>query len=116
MRRAVVFMVVGALLLALTAGVATARTFICDEKPCFGTNKQDMIGERNGNGVSDDIRARSGDDTVNARRFGNDRDEVHGGKGDDRITTDDGDGRDFIDGGPGKDTCIKDPGDKRRDC
>lgn len=115
MRRAVVFMVVGALLLALTAGVATARTFICDSDPCFGTKKQDMIGERNGS-VSDDIRARGEDDIVNARRFGNDADEVFGGQGDDRITTDDGDGQDFIDGGPGKDICIKDAGDRRRDC
>lgn len=116
MRRSVVFMVVGALLLTMVAGVASAATFVCDSDPCFGTNNDDMIGERDKQGASDDIRARDGDDQINARRAGNDRDVLRGQDGRDTLIADDGDSRDTLDGGPGRDSCRGDRGDTFRSC
>ena len=98
-------------MLAMVAGVAVAKSFVCDTLPCFGTKKKDQIGERNGS-VRDRIYARAGDDTVNASRTGNDADVVFGGKGDDKINVQDGDGRDRACGGPGIDTISLDSGDK----
>ena len=112
MKRIALVVLAGALLLATVAGVAVAKTFVCDTIPCYGTKKKDMIGERNGS-VHDRIYARAGDDTVIASRAGNDEDVVFGGKGDDKINVQDGDGRDRACGGPGNhDTIILDSGDK----
>jgi Putative transposase of IS4/5 family (DUF4096) len=63
--------------------------------------------ERSGT-KQDDIRAKDGDDTVNARRAGNDADTVHGQTGNDTIKTNDGDTRDQVDCGQGTDTAIID--------
>lgn len=115
MKRIALVMLVGALLLAMIGGVAGAATFICTDKPCYGTNNNDQIGERDGS-VSDEIHARAGGDTVNAKRFGNDTDKVYGQDGADKINTDDGDGKDLANGGPGNDTCITDPGDVKQSC
>ena len=120
MKRIALAMLVGALLLALIGGVAGAvtvqDTFICTTKPCYGTNHNDQIGERDGKGVSDEIHARAGGDTVNARRFGEDTDKVYGQDGGDKINTDDGDGKDLANGGHGKDICNVDKGDTRKSC
>ena len=70
MKRITLGMLVGALLLVMVAGVASAATFVCDSNPCFGTNNDDMIGEQDERGASDDIRARDGADQINARRAG----------------------------------------------
>jgi Ca2+-binding RTX toxin-like protein len=119
-KRMALVMLVGALFLALIGGVAGAvtveDTFICTTKPCYGTNNNDQIGERDGNGVSDEIYGKKGGDTINARRFGNDTDKVYGQDGADKINTDDGDGKDLANGGSGHDTCIVDNGDTRKSC
>jgi Ca2+-binding RTX toxin-like protein len=110
-KRIALVVLAGALLLATVAGVAVAKTFVCDTIPCYGTKKKDQIGERNGS-VRDRIYARAGDDTINASRAENDEDVVFGGKGDDKINVQDGDGRDRACGGPGIDTILLDSGDK----
>jgi len=100
----------------MVAGVASAATFVCDSNPCFGTNNDDMIGEQDERGASDDIRARDGADQINARRAGDDRDVLRGQDGRDDLVADDGDGRDTLDGGPGRDSCRGDRGDTFRSC
>jgi hypothetical protein len=106
-KRVAMVMAIAALLVALVAGVAVAKTFVCDSVPCAGTEKSDQIGERKGQ-VHDDIRAKGGDDTINVRRYGNDFDEVNAGSGNDTIYADDGDTRDVIQCGDGTDTAYID--------
>ncbi len=112
MRRAVLLMVVGTLLLTMVAGVASAKTFVCTTVPCEGTNNADQIGERNGS-VRDIIKGKGGNDVINASRSGNDEDRLFGGSGNDRLNADDGDARDILDCGEGNDdTAIADAGDR----
>jgi hypothetical protein len=106
-KRVAMVMAIAALLVALFAGVAVAKTFVCDSSPCGGTENSDQIGERKGS-VHDDIRAKGGDDTINVRRYGNDTDEVNAGAGDDTIAANDGDTRDVIKCGEGDDTAYID--------
>jgi hypothetical protein len=113
-RRISVFMVAGALLLVLVAGVAMARTFQCGKfaYPCTGTNQDDVISERQGNSVRDDISALAGDDVVRAQLYGRDNDIVNGDQDNDLIRANDNDDRDAIDCGEGnRDVAIVDEGD-----
>ena len=80
----------------------------CTSKPCYGTNQADIILERVGNGLNDEIRARAGGDTVRANNYKNDRDLVYGGDGGDTLRVDDGDSKDEVRGQGGSDTCIVD--------
>jgi hypothetical protein len=94
MRKIVLVAVMGALLVFLTAGAASAATNIqCFGGLCFGTNGSDRIFESPG---FDDIFAGKGRDQVNAGIFGGDVDRVNGGQGVDRINTADNDGLDTI--------------------
>ncbi len=105
-------MAVMALLVTGVAGVASAKSFVCSTVPCYGTQNNDQIGERNGS-VRDIIYAKGGNDVVNARRAGNDEDRIFGQSGNDKINTDDGDGRDVINCGTGNfDEAIIDAGDR----
>ena len=119
MKRISLVMLVGALLLALIGGVAGAvtveDTFVCDTIPCFGTNNNDKLGERDGQ-VSDEIYGKDGRDRINAGRSGNDTDKIYGQDGADRLVTADNDGKDLASGGSGHDTCIVDKGDTKRSC
>jgi hypothetical protein len=113
-RRISVFMVAGALLLVLVAGVAMARTFQCGkfEYPCEGTNQDDVITERQGNSVRDDISSLAGRDIIRAQVFRNDNDILNSDQDNDRVRADDGDSRDAIDCGEGEnDVAIVDEGD-----
>ena len=95
--------------LVLLSGVALARSFQCTNPDCFGTNNNDQIRERQGNGKQDDIHARGGNDRVNASLWGNDTDVTRGEKGSDRLITTDGDTRDFLICGSGNnDTAVLD--------
>ncbi len=115
MRRTVLVMVVGALLLSLTPAVALAADITCgtksDRSPdpviCQGTDNNDMIREREGT-KQDDIRARGGNDTIKANRSGNDADTINAGSGDDKVFTNDGDTRDDINCGSGTDEATID--------
>ena len=109
MRRASVFLVAVALLLALSAGVALAKNFIGTSGPnvIVGTNRADFI---DGKGGNDQLFGRDGRDTI-LGRDGNDL--IEGGRGPDRLTGGYGDdtiygggGNDAVNGGPGDDTII----------
>ena len=107
MRKILLVAVAVAMLTVGIAGVAVAKTFVCQTVPCEGTNNPDQIGERNGRS-QDIIRANGGDDVVNADRASRDADRVQGKNGDDMLDVGDGDFRDNVSGGPGVDTCIVD--------
>jgi hypothetical protein len=113
-KRIPVFMVAGALLLVLVAGVAMARSFQCGEfeYPCRGTDQDDVITERQGNSVRDKIFGLEGRDVIRAQVFRNDNDILNSDQDNDRVRADDGDSRDAIDCGEGKnDVAIVDEGD-----
>jgi len=107
MRKILLVAVAVAMLTVGIAGIAAAKTFVCQTVPCEGTNNPDQIGERNGRS-QDIIRANGGDDFVNADRASRDADRVQGNNGDDVLDVGDGDVRDHVSGGPGFDTCIVD--------
>jgi hypothetical protein len=109
MRKILLVAVAVAMLTVGIAGIAVAKTFVCQTVPCEGTNNPDQIGERNGRS-QDIIRANGGDDFVNADRASRDADRVQGKNGDDVLDVGDGDVRDHVSGGPGFDTCIVDVG------
>src|SRR5215210_8068232 len=124
--RVTTVLVVGAMLVALAAGVALAWMIQaglalawpipCGDTfdTCRGTDNPDRIVESS---VDDGIRAEGGDDDVDAARFAEDTDKVLGGRGDDTINTADGDPFDAIGCGRGRDVAIFDPGDVvKRSC
>ena len=110
MRRVVLFVAMGALLVSMFPAVALAAEITCGTSSdrndsrviCEGTNNNDQIRERRGE-RQDDIRAKNGDDTINARRVGRDEDTVLAQPGDDKVFANDGDTRDKIDCGQGTD-------------
>ena len=121
MRRIVIIGAVAALMVALFASAALARTFTCTDKPCFGTNKPDKINERPAFGTPDKIYGLRSADRINAGISPGDVDIVFGRRGNDKLITDDGfpefaDNLDEARGGQGKDTCYVDAGDVHRSC
>lgn len=108
MKRITLVLVAGALMLALTAGVAVAQKIIrCDSEPCVGTVKEDRIYERAGDGLDDTIRGKDRGDVIDAADFNADNDNIFGGRGNDRIRVDDRDIIDFVSCGKGnKDIAI----------
>ena len=109
MRKILLVAVAVAMLTVGLAGIAVAKTFVCQTVPCEGTSNPDQIGERDGQS-QDIIRANGGDDVVDADRASRDADRVLGKDGDDFLDVGDGDDRDNVSGGPGFDTCIVDVG------
>ena len=107
MRKILLVAVAVAMLTVGIAGIAVAKTFVCQTVPCEGTNNPDKIGERNGS-VQDVIRANGGDDFVNAARASRDADRVLGDGGDDVLDIGDGDIRDNANCGSGADIVIID--------
>jgi Ca2+-binding RTX toxin-like protein len=116
MRKIAILVGTVALLTMLFAGVALARNFQCEDRPCYGTTEQDTIFERGGNSVGDTIYARPGPDTVRADIFTNDNDFLYGQRGNDTLNADDGDAFDLLNGGRGFDTCRGDLGDDFVNC
>ena len=109
MRRASVFLVAAALLLALCAGVALADNFIGTPQRdvIVGTDGPDFI---DGKGSADRLFGLDGRDTIMGRP-GNDLiegnngpDRLVGGPDDDRIFG--GGGNDAVNGGPGDDIIV----------
>jgi Ca2+-binding RTX toxin-like protein len=103
------------------SGVALALTKTCSASPCDGTNKDDTLTERRA--VNDEIYGLRGDDTIRTglvprEKFaeGPDTDILRGGRGSDRLKSDDLEGRDELYGGRGRDLCIIDSGDLARGC
>ncbi len=111
MRRTILVAMVGMLLLSMMPAIALAATITCgtssDRDPsnviCKGTDNNDQITERKGQN-QDDIRARAGNDTVDATPHTSDADTLHGQTGDDTLKANDGDTRDVVDCGQGTDT------------
>jgi hypothetical protein len=107
------------LFLVLLSGVALAtsfaieKSFQCTDVPCYGTNKNELIRERQGNGKKDDIHARGGHDELRAGRWGNDTDVLRGQKGKfDFLISKDGDGLDVLICSSGNQDAVKaDPDD-----
>ena len=121
MRRTVLLMVSIALGVLFVSGVALALTKTCSASPCDGTNKDDTLTERRA--VNDEIYGLRGDDTIRAglvprEKFaeGPDTDILRGGRGSDRLKSDDLEGRDELYGGRDRDLCIIDSGDLARGC
>ena len=129
MKRTTIAALVVALLVALFAGVAVAKTFVCDGPgdndpallSCTGTPKDDLI---TGTTKGETIRALDGDDTING--YGGHEvnlvgeagcDKINGGAGEDRLDAQrkddctnplvDGAGE-FVRAGPGNDRVFAD--------
>jgi hypothetical protein len=100
---AVLVLVLGAAALAKGARIQCPNTL-----PCVATGSHDRVFERQGDGLRDDIRLKGGSDLVLAHKYRHDRDDVSGGKGNDKINVADHDKRDTADGGSGRDWCIVD--------
>ena len=94
----------------MAAGVALAANQIirCAGIPCTASGNDDLVYERAGNRLNDEIYLKGGDDQVRAGRYTNDRDEIYGSSGFDLIYVDDGDTHDRIRGGKGNDKCYVD--------
>jgi hypothetical protein len=113
MNKATTMVALVVLLTVVVAGVALAVTKTCTSVPCSGTSAADVLRERIGDGKRDVIKGGLGRDRLNADRFTNDTDELHGGRGNDRVLVEDGDSRDRAVGGPGNhDVCFSDTGEE----
>jgi hypothetical protein len=113
MRRIAMLIALMAVLVAVGAGSALAlrggSVIHCTKKPCYGSGTYDHIFERHGDGKADEIIMKGGDDLVSAQTWGNDRDVVRGGPGNDAIYVNDRDSLDKASGGKGgSDKCFVD--------
>jgi Ca2+-binding RTX toxin-like protein len=108
MRRIGVVVSVVALLIVVFAAAALAVDKQCTSYPCFGTDDDDTLYERGGNGVNDRIYSKPGNDIVRVNAFASDHDIIFGGKGRDRLNADDGDERDEVYAERGFDRCYVD--------
>jgi Ca2+-binding RTX toxin-like protein len=104
------------LIVVVTAGVGLAVVKTCKNVPCRGTDNDDVLYERVGNGDRDRIYGERGNDDMSAALYTRDKDRLFGGAHGDRIVVNDNDGRDLANGGRGRDTCYIDPGDQTRSC
>ncbi len=116
MRRIAMLLGATMLLVMVAAGVALAVTKTCGDNPCDGTDNDDVLYERVGNGLGDTISGFRGADAIDANTFRKDRDRVFGGPGSDRLLVNDGDNRDTVRGGDGFDVCYVDSGDRVTGC
>ena len=110
MRKLTLIVALVVMTIPLFAGVALAADQLiqCRGVPCYGTQNDDKIYERKGNGLYDKIILRGGHDLVLANGYKNDTDIVNGGTGYDKINVADGDTFDRASGGTGGDWCIVD--------
>lgn len=114
---AAVFLVLGASAVIAESGttkedgifVAAGNQKIqCLGIPCTATGSDDLVYERRGNRLNDEIYLKGGDDQVRANRYTHDRDVIRGSSGFDLIYVNDGDTHDRIYGGKGNDKCYVD--------
>ena len=106
MRRVTLMLAAMAVMVSLFAVVAYAAEI-------EGTDRSDELFESN---RGDLIDGHAGADDIDASRFQEDTDKVHGNKGGDFIDVGDGDSRDTANGGKGEDTCDGDLGDTFISC
>jgi len=113
MRKIAMLVGVVALITVLFASVALAVDKQCINRPCYGTDGNDRLLERSGDGVGDTIYGLAGRDVIRADAYTNDTDLLHGNGGNDRLNANDGtnvmdDTLDTVYGGKGFDICIVD--------
>ena len=110
MRRIATMVALSVALLAVSAGAVLAANQIirCAGIPCTATGNDDLVYERAGNRLNDEIYLKGGDDQVRANGYTNDQDEIYGSSGYDLIYVNDGDRNDRIRGGRGNDKCYVD--------
>ena len=111
MRKVMMMVALVALLVALFATAAFAKTFQCTSLNCDGTRNPDTISERVGNVNPDNIFGGLGGDVIDARDFFRDEDKLYGNKGSDRLDARDADNLDTVNGGQGVDECFGDADD-----
>jgi hypothetical protein len=80
----------------------------CYSKPCYGNAGNEVIYERIGDRVSDNISSYYNDDRLHANTYSKDTDVVFGYSGNDYVYVDDGDTKDSANGGRGYDRCYVD--------
>lgn len=102
--------------LVLASGVAWAVVKTCDSRNCRGTENGDVLYERLGGAKQDHISGLQRGDVVDANNFGQDRDVLEGGRGGDRLLSNDGDTDDTVRGGAGRDVCYVDLGEGAVGC
>jgi len=113
MRKIAMLVGVMALMSVLFASVALAVDKQCINRPCNGTDGNDTLYERSGDGVGDTIYGRAGRDAIRAYAYTNDIDLLYGNRGNDRLNSNDNsnvmdDTLDSVYGGKGFDICIVD--------
>jgi len=113
MRNATMLVGVAAIMTMLFASVALAVEKQCINRPCNGTDGNDTLFERSGDGVSDTIYGHAGRDVVRADAYTQDTDLLYGNRGNDRLNANDNgqlpeDTIDTVYGGKGFDICIVD--------
>jgi hypothetical protein len=110
MRKLMMVMALVVVMVPLLAAAAFAANQIiqCAGIPCVATGSSDLVKERIGNRLNDEIHLKGGSDQVRADKYRADRDLIYGGKGFDLIYTNDGDTHDRIRGGAGNDKCYVD--------
>jgi hypothetical protein len=115
MRRLLMLLGTVMLIAMVAAGVALAVTKVCNNVPCGGTDRDDVLFERIGN-KHDRIFGFEGRDVIDANTYNSDRDVLHGDASRDRLLTNDTDNRDRANGGRGRDTCYVSRGDTTSSC
>jgi hypothetical protein len=113
MRNVTMLVGVAAMMTMLFASVTLAVEKQCINRPCNGTDGNDTLFERSGDGVSDTIYGRAGRDVVRADAYTQDTDLLYGNCGNDRLNANDNgqlpeDTIDTVYGGKGFDICIVD--------
>ena len=110
MRRIAMMVALSVALLAVSAGAVFAANQVirCAGIPCVSTGNDDLVYERAGNRLNDEIYLKGGSDQVRANTYGADKDVIKGGAGFDLIYVTDEDTLDRIYGGKGNDKCYVD--------
>ena len=116
MRKAAMLVGMVAFMSVMFASVVLAVDKQCIHRPCQGTDNNDRLFERRGDGVGDTIYGREGCDVVRAYAYTQDTDLLHGNGGNDRLNANDNgasdttpeDTLDSVYGGKGFDICIVD--------
>ena len=115
MRRLAMMLGMVMLIAVMAAGVALAVEKNCNDIPCYGTDNEDILHERDGT-VKDAIYGFKAHDILDANNFSRDRDRLYGGDQGDKLLANDRDGRDVLRGGMGRDRCFGDRGDRFVNC